>query len=264
MKGSDRWGQGGGLRIRREVVLAALVLATLAAVYFYVEGRNLNSGVQVGAVATISTTGVRCDDSSMSQAAQAVEQDPKFSSLSDGLCYNFLGESQGVMTFAHYNGTISYPCGDAPTQPPSSEILVNVTSSQSVLSARLLTSSQSASEQGACGTPLPLDVVSVADVGSTIPAVPQLNVTLSVPPGGSPVTSLKAILTLDGGSQMFTFGSVTQASPLKPSDWTSSTEIVLSNMSFDADHVYPMAISGAYANGQAFSYVVHVEIAQVP
>jgi hypothetical protein len=264
MKGSDKWGQGGGPRIRVEVILAALVLVTLAGVYFYVEGNKLNSGTQVGAVATISTTGVQCDDRSMPQAAQAVEQDPKFTDLSGGLCYNFLGESQGAMTFAYYNGTISYPCGDAPTQPPASEILVNVTGSQTVLSARLLGPSQIGPPQQSCGPALPVEVVSVADVGSTIPAVPQLNVTLSVPVGGSPVSSLKAVLTLDGGSQTFLFGSVTPASPLRPPGWTSSTEIILSNISFNADQVYPMAISGAYENGQAFSCLVHVEIAQVP
>ncbi len=107
-------------------------------------------------------------------------------------------------------------------------------------------------------------MASVSDVESTIPAVPQLNVTLTVPAGGSPVASLKAVLTLDGGSQTFLFRSVTSASPLKPPGSASSTEIVLSNLSFNADEVYPMAVSGTYQDGQAFSYLVHVEIAQVP
>jgi hypothetical protein len=125
----------------------------VAGVYFYVERNDLNSAVQVGAVATITTTGVQCNDSSMPQAAQAVEQDPKFADLSEGLCYNFLGESQGVMTFANYNGTISYPCGDAPVQPSASEILANVTAAQSVLSARLLSPSQLVSPQRSCDSP---------------------------------------------------------------------------------------------------------------
>ena len=102
------------------------------------------------------------------------------------------------------------------------------------------------------------------DVESTIPAVPQLNVTLGVPPGEGPVASLKAVLTLDGGSQTFRFGGVTSASPLRALGSASSTEITLSNLSFNADEVYPMSISGTYENGQAFSYLVHVEIAQVP
>ena len=120
------------------------------------------------------------------------------------------------MTFANYNGTISYPCGDAPLQVPASVILVNVTASQSVLSAQLVAPSQLAYPHESCPPSVPLDVVSVADVESTIPAVPQLNVTLTVPAGGSPVASLKAVLTLDGGSQTFLFRSVTSASPLKP------------------------------------------------
>jgi len=264
MKGSDKWGQGGGPRIRVEVILAALVVVTLVGVYFYVEGNGLNSGVQVGVVTTISTTGVRCDDSSMPQAAQAVEQDPKFTGLSNGLCYNYLGESQATMTFAYYNGTIAYPCGDAPMQSPASEILVNVTASRSLLSAHLLNSSQIGYQHEPCGSSIPLDVASVADVESTIPAVPQLNLTLGVPAGGGPIASLKAVLTLDGGSQTFRFGGVTSASPLRSPGSISSTEIVLSNLSFKADEVYPMAISGTYEDGQAFSYLVHVEIAQIP
>jgi hypothetical protein len=264
MKGSDKWGQGGGPRIRVEVVLAVLLVLSLAGVYFYVESNGLNSGGPVGGVTTISTTGIQCDDSSMPQAAQTVEQDPEFTNLSDGLCYNYLGESQTAMTFANYNGTISYPCGDSPVQLPASEILVNITASQSALSAQFLNQSQVGGQHEPCNPAGPLSVVSVADVESTIPAVPQLNVTLSVPPGGSPIASLKAVLALDGGSQAFRFGSVTSASPLRSSGSVSSTEITLSNLSFDADEVYPMAISGTYANGQAFSYVVHVEIAQVP
>jgi hypothetical protein len=263
MKGSDKWGQGAGLRVRTVVVLAVLLVASLVGVYLYVTENGLNSAVQVGRVVTISTTGVQCDDSSMPTSAQAAEQDPKFTALSNGLCYNFLGESQDTMTFAYYNGTIAYPCGDAPVQPPASEIQVNLTAAQSVLSARLLGPSQMASEPETCA-PIPLDVVSVTDVESTIPAVPQLNVTLSVPGGGSPVASLQAVLTLDGGSQTFRFGAVTSGAPLRPSGSASSTEIVLSNLSFGANEVYPMAVSGKYDNGQAFDYVVHVEIAQVP
>ena len=264
MKGSDKWGQGGGPRIRVEIILAALLLVSLAGVYFYVESNRLNSEGQVGVVTTISTTGIQCDDNSMPQAAQAVEQDPAFTDLSDGLCYNYLGESQAAMTFAYYNGTISYPCGDSPLQAPASEILVNVTASQGVLSARLLNQSQTGNPHESCGSTDPLSVVSVVDVESTIPAVPQLNVTLGVPPGEGPVASLKAVLTLDGGSQTFRFGGVTSASPLRALGSASSTEITLSNLSFNADEVYPMSISGTYENGQAFSYLVHVEIARVP
>jgi hypothetical protein len=264
MKGSDKWGQGGGPRVRVEAILLVLALVASAGVYYYyVESNSLNTGAKVGEVTTISTTGVRCDDSSMPQAAQTVESDPAFTSLSDGLCYNFLGESSAAMTFAYYNGTITYPCGDSPLQPPASEILVNMTSSQRLLSAQLV-SPQSGYQPEPCGPSIPLKVVSVTDVESTIPAVPQLNVTLAVPSGGVSVASLKAVLTLDGGSQAFRFGSVTSSSPLSSSESVSSIEIILSNLSFDAKGLYPMAVSGTFANGQAFAYLVHVEVAQVP
>ncbi|HEV2389403.1 MAG TPA: hypothetical protein VGS04_01640, partial [Nitrososphaerales archaeon] len=77
MKGSDKWGQGGGPRIRVDVLLVARVVR-LVAVYFFVGSSSQNSNVRVGGVTTISTTGVPCDDNAMPQAAQAVEQDPTF------------------------------------------------------------------------------------------------------------------------------------------------------------------------------------------
>ena len=49
--------------------------------------------VQVGKVETISTTGVQCNSDSMPQVAQTAQQDPRFASLSDGLCYNYLSET---------------------------------------------------------------------------------------------------------------------------------------------------------------------------
>ena len=263
MKGSDKWGQGSGPRI--EIVLAALVAVSLVGVYFfYLEGSGLNSPTRAGEVTTVSTTGVACDSDSLPQLAQSVEQDPTFASLSDGLCYHYLGDSSGVLTFAYYDGTISYPCGDAPLQAPASEILVNVTSAHKVASARLLAQSEVAVRGESCGPPAPVDVVSLQDVESTIPAVPQLNLTLAVPGGGHPVASLKAVLTLNGGSQVFKFGTVTSGEPLSPSMSASSTEIVLSNLTFKASEVYPMIVSGTLDSGQAFSFLVHVQVAQIP
>lgn len=264
MKGSDKWGQGSGPRI--EIVLAALVVVSLVGVYFfYLETSGLNSGNQVGVIASVSTTGVACDSSSgMPQAAQQAEQDPTFVSLSSGLCYNYVEETSGVLTFAHYNGTITYPCGDNPLEPPASEILVSVNAAQKLTSAKLIGPSEVAGQNETCDVSLPVGVVSVQDVGSTIPAVPQLNLTLAVTPGGSPLASLQAVLTLDGGSQTFKFGSVTSSSPLTSAKSVSSTEIILSNLSFNANEVYPLTISGTFANGQGFSRQVHVQIAGIP
>jgi len=268
-KGSDKWGQGGGPRIRVEIILAVLVVASLAGVFFfYLEGRGL-SGAQQGEVTTVTTTGIGCNDNSMPQAAQQVERDPIFTNLSSGLCYNYLAEGDSTngqyLVFGYFNGTVSYPCGDAPLQLPASVIRVDVTSAQSVLSAETLSASAAGFQnEETCSPSIPLDVVSVTDVESTIPAVPQLNVTLAVPLGGLSITDLKAVLTLDGGSQIFQFGGVSSATSLASPKSASSTEIVLSDLSFKANEVYPMTISGTFDGGQKFSYLVHVQISQVP
>ena len=83
MKGSDKWGQGHGPR--KELVLAALVLASAVGVYvFYLQGSQLNSGTPSGEVTTVSTTGAGCDI--LPSLAQMVEQDSRFTDLSGGLC----------------------------------------------------------------------------------------------------------------------------------------------------------------------------------
>ena len=262
MKGSDKWGQGGGPRIRLELLIAALVAVSLVGIYIlYSQGSALSSGAQVGPVTTVSTTGIGCNDPSMPLGAQAVQQDPRFADLSDGLCYNYMGGNSS-MTFAFFNGTVGYPCGDAPVQTPASLIEANLTSAQEVSGIQLV--SPAAAPLPTCGPPNQLQVVSVEDVESTIPAVPQLNVTLAVPAGGRPVSSLQAVLTLDGGSQTFKFPGVASGSTLGPSKAASSTEIILSNLTFKANEVYPMAVSGTLAGGQAFDFVAHVQIAQVP
>jgi hypothetical protein len=269
MKGSDRWGQEGGRAPRIEIVLGALVLISLVGVYFYIQSSGLTSSSQTGVATTVSTTGIQCSDDSMPQTAQDAEQDPSFANLSNGLCYNYLGESpvptnsDSSLSFAYYNGTITYPCGTSPQESPASEIQVVVTPEGGVVSAQLASTSASA-QPGSCDPSVPVQVVSVQDVESTIPAVPQLNLTLTASPADAPVTNLRAVLTLDGGSQTFRFSSVTSASPLRATRSVSVTEIILSGVSFSADEVYPMTISGAFDNGQTFGYTVHVQIAQVP
>ena len=264
-KGSDKWGQGGGTRIPVRVILVFLVVVSVTGVYFFYSQETGLSGAQQGQVTTVSTTGVGCNDSSMPQAAQLVEQNQNFTSLSNGLCYNYIGEPvPSVMLFAYYNGTVAYPCGDAPALLPASVIEVHTNGTSGANSVEAVSPSALATQGEKCDPLIPLQVDSVTDVESTIPAVPQLNVTLSVPAGGRPVESLKAVLTLDGGSQTFLFGGVSQATPLAPSKSASSTEIILSNLSFNANEVYPMTVSGTYGGGGSFSYVVHVQIAQIP
>jgi len=260
VKGSDRWGEGRGPRV--DLVLATLAFVTVAGVLlFYVEGSALSSASKVGEVATVSTTGTPCSSPDLPQLAQQIEQTPQFGGLSGGSCYNYLGGASQTITFATYNGTIVYPCGTDPVQVPESEIIVTLTSSQEVAGGRLVNGS---APQVTCGRAPAVEVVSLRDVESTIPAVPQLNLTLSVPAGGSAVASLQASITLDGGSQVFKFGGVTAAAPLGPGSWASSTEIVLSNLAFSANEVYPVLISGTLAAGGSFSLLVHAQVAQAP
>lgn len=253
-----------------ELVLAVLVaLSLLGVAYYYIESRGLSSPGEGGGVATISTTGMRCDDASLPQTAQKAQQDPRFTALSDGRCYNYFGESQSpggngsILTFVYYNGTITYPCGTSAQQLPESEIQVAVAGSGAVVSVQ--TASPTGFERDtSCDPSVPIKVVSIVDVESTIPAVPQLNLTLAAGVGVRPITSLRAVLTLDGGAQVFQFNAVSAAKPLMTPNSTSLTEIVLSGISFSSNEVYPMTISGTFDNGQAFSNVVHVQIANVP
>jgi len=267
MKGSDKWGQGGGPRIPVAIILLALVAVSLVGVYFFfIESSKLSSASQTGEVTTISTTGVNCDSQAMPQTAQLVQSDSRFAALSGDLCYNYMGEGDlggaTVLYFNYYNGTIVYQCGASPQELITSQIQAVMSPSGELTSLQMGNQSAIGAPQQ-CGPDAPLvGVVSVEDVESTIPAVPQLNLTLAASPGAPPVATLDASLTLDGGSQRFHL--VTLPSALAPGKAVSRTEIVLSGISFNADEVYPMTISGTFDNGQAFTYSVHVQIAGVP
>jgi hypothetical protein len=268
MKGSDKWGQGSGPRV--DIVVGVLLaISVLGVAFYYLETSGLTTRGQGGGVATISTTGVSCGSDSLTRAVQSVERDPSFTALSGGRCYNFLGESgpsgsnSSKLTFVHYNGTITYLCGTSAEQLPDSEIQVVVKTGGVVVSAQLVAPS-GFGQAGACDPSIPLKVVGVDDVESTIPAVPQLNLTFASAVGGRPITGVHAVLTLDGGSQSFLFKGITPASPLAPGSFVSVIEIVLSGVSFGSSEVYPMTISGTLDNGQSFSYVAHVQISHVP
>jgi len=267
-KGSDKWGQGSGPRVDIAVAIL-LAISVLGVAFYYLETGGLTTSDHGGGVATISTTGVSCGSDSLTPTIIAVERDPSFTALSGGRCYNFLaqsgpsGSNSSTLTFVHYNGTITYPCGTSAEQLPDSEIQAVVTTGGAVLSAILVAPSGS-SQAGACDTSIPLRVVAVDDVESTIPAVPQLNLTLASAGGARPVTALRAVLTLDGGSQTFLFKGIAPSSPLAPGSFVSVVEIVLSGVSFSSSEVYPMTISGTLDDGHSFTYVAHVQIAHAP
>ena len=276
-KRSDEPGKGRGLGIRKQVVIAALVCISLVVAAFYLAEINRSSsvtppeGVQSGDITTVSTTGISCDDSSMPQTAQDAEQEPAFTNLSDGLCYNYLGQNttevQGatVLSFGYYNGTVVYPCGVSPLEVPQSVIQDTVNDGQETGELRVLNSSAIFQEfypQGNCPALPPVYVVSVTDAEALIPAVPELNLTISSPVGPTHVTSVKAILELDGGYQSFDFKGATVANPLLQGVGVSTIEIV-NGLGFTADQVYPMTLEGTLSNGQTFSYAVQVQITGV-
>jgi len=220
---------------------------------------------QVGAVVTVSTTGVHCG-LSLPQAAQAALQDPRFTAISNGRCYNYLGQVEEpggnlTLTFALYNGTIAYPCGTAPEMVPESVIHVVVGLRGGVASVQ--SARPAPTSPGSCDPSVAVRIVGVDDIESTIPAVPQLNVTLASA-GSRPITDLSAVLTLDGGSQTFRFGTVSSNAPLTRDGSASTSGIILSSLTFASNEVYPMRVSGSFADGQTFSYVLHFQISHVP
>jgi hypothetical protein len=180
------------------VVAVLLAISLLGVAFYYFETSGLTSTGQAAGIATVSTTGIPCGSESLTQAVQAAMRDPNFTALSNGRCYNFLGQpgsagdNRSILTFVHYNGTITYPCGTSPEQLPDSEIQVVVTVSGNLVSARLVAPSGS-HQPGACDLSIPVRVVAVDDVESTIPAVPQLNLTLASAAGARPITALRAV-----------------------------------------------------------------------
>lgn len=270
-KRSNKSAESRGLRAR--ILAVVLVVALLVGVaLFFVESNASASGGQPGLITTVSATGVSCDDPSMPQAAQQVEQQAAFTSLSDGHCYNYLGENTteaagaAVLSFAYYNGTLVYPCGVSPLEVPQSVVQYTVVSGQAGGSLRVFNSSALPEEfypRGPCIPDEPVRVLAMTDVGSLIPAVPELNLTVSSPVGPDGVTSLAAVLTLNGGTQSFEFEGISAFKPLQQGVAVSAVEIV-SGLNFTVDQVYPMTLKGTLSDGQAFSYLVQVQIADIP
>lgn len=276
-KRSDEPGNGRGLGVRKQIFIAVLICMSLVvAAYYLLEINNSSSGtlpegVQSGEITTVSTTGVSCNDPSIPQIAQDAELEPAFANLSNGLCYNYLGQNttevQGatVLSFAYYNGTVVYPCGVSPLEVPQSVIRDTVNEGQETGEVQMLNSSAVFQEfypQANCPAIPPVYVVSVTDAEALIPAVPELNLTISSPAGPAHVTSLTAILELDGGYQRFHFKGATPANPL-PQGVGVSTIVIVNGLTFTAGQVYPMTLDGTLSNGQTFSYAVQVQITGV-
>jgi hypothetical protein len=267
---SNRSTEGRGLGVRL-VVIALVGILLVGTVLFFVESNASGSSGPPGQITTVSTTGVSCNDPSMPEAAQQLEQEAAFESLSDGLCFNYLGQNftaapgATVLTFARYNDTLVYPCGVSPVDVPQSVIQYFVSGPQKTGALRALNSSAISEEfglRGPCAAGAPVRVVSITDVGSLVPAVPELNLTVSSFSGPARVTALAALLKLNGGTQRFGFG-VAPSKPLAQGA-EASEAVIVTGLNFTAHQVYPMTLEGMLSDGQAFDYVVTVQIADIP
>lgn len=266
MRGSQWEGKGGpGLRLEwvLAVVAVAVVLSAVAA-FFYTQGSPPASAGQEYRITTITTTGIRCGGP-VPPSAQAVEQDPRFAQLAGGRCYNYMGENSSAgattLTFDYYNGTVAYACGLRAEDLIAAQIRASTSSSTGATSFVEADNGTALNPAPVCPSTPPVAVVSVVDVGSLIPAVPQLNVTLAASPGAPLVDSLKATLTLNGTTQLFQF--VAPPHTLATGE-VSKTEIVSSTAPFTSSALYPMTIAGTFADGQTFSYEAFVQVSGVP
>lgn len=266
MRGSQ-WegeGRGPGIGLERILIAAGIVIAVSLAVVYYVQVQTV-PGAAEGELTTITTTGTGCGGGSVPQVAASAEADPRFVALSGGLCYNYMGESspQGgapVLTFDYYNGTVVYECGTTAYDVVAGQIEANVTSAGAIGS--VWAPSQGLNPPQACPAPPPVSVVSVEDVSSLIPAIPQLNVTLQASPGSQPITSLKASLTLVGSVQQFVF--VAHPGTLAAGREVSKVEITSSSAPYSSGVLYPMTVTGTFADGQTFTVQAYVQVAGLP
>jgi len=246
------------------VVLSTLL--TAAGVYWiYLAEGGVTTVAPLGQVESVTTTGTPCTSDSLSSAVAGVESAPQFLSLSGGLCYDYMGEESGAgqtHVYRFYSfGPISYPCGTSPVQEPATEI--KVTAVLDGTNLRNITSiseeAVTAASETCTSAAVPVQVVSLVSEEVTIPAVPQLNLTLYSP--SVQVSSLKAVVYLDGGTENFQFQSVTPSSPLASGGLVSKTQIVIGTVAFNGREIYPMTVSGTLVGGSTFSYTVHVQVA---
>jgi hypothetical protein len=112
-----------------------------------------------------------------------------------------------------------------------------------------------------CSSSLPpAGVVSAELVVVTIPAVPQLNLTLSTAGASQPITDLTAVVISPDYNQTVDFARVTSATPAPPGSIIFQVELLTGQTTLVTGGVYNMPIQGTYSNGQDFSYVVRVAL----
>jgi len=253
-------GKGPGIGLERVLVVVGLIVAVSAVAAYFVEAQNSHGG-SGGEITTITTTGVGCGAGSIPQVATAAEGDPRFVALAGGHCYDYIGEDSSgaapVLTFNYYNGTIVYACGTTAYDVVAGRIEANLTSTGAIGSVWAPT--QGLNLPHDCPGSGPVSVVSVDDVSSLIPAVPVLKITLQATPGQQAITVLRASLTLAGATESFVF--VGPPDTLTPGAEVSNSQIT---STFSSGVLYPLTISGTFADGQAFTVQAYVQVAGTP
>ncbi len=263
-----------GRRTKAAVVLTSVVVIIAAVALGNVlgggGGPRLSSTATVG---SLTSAGVACTDPSLSATAAQAEGDPRFTQLSDGLCYSFVGTGDSAVggsdiaalyTFDYYNGSVIYPCGTFPQALVVSQIQAEVVANGSrsvVQSAELVNDTASLNSATGCGPDRPpVSVVSAQLVEVTIPAVLEVNLTLDAPSPPQPVTALKAVILVPGANQTIEFSGVTPRNPLSAGRSASQISIITGPAGFTAGEVFEMAIEGKYQGGQSFEYTVEIAL----
>jgi hypothetical protein len=256
---------------RRTTIFAVLVVVIIALILFYavVEVNPLDSG-QHGQATYLSAPGTACTDPALPANIAKIEQSAAFINASGGSCYSYVsgqagnsfGDTNETLVFNLYNGTVIYPCGTFPAEQITSQIEVTPSPAYAVESIHVNTDTSTLNDIYSCGpTPPGAGVVSVEYIEVTIPAIPEVNVTLYSPQGGQPVTSLSAVITLAGSNYTVAFGEVTQSSPLLPGHTASAIQVVGTQAIANTTQLDPMKITGGFLDGQTFSYQVQVVVA---
>ena len=261
-------------RGRKSWTLATVAVVLFAtAAYLGLTGPGPSSSSATASVETMAPPGLACSSSSIPAGALQAEADPMFANASQGLCYNYTGEttvSESASstltryTFDLYNGTVFYPCGLEPQELVVSEIQADVvTGGQGGSVQGIVYSNDTGSldAAGNCGTlQSPVLVVSARLVEVTIPAVLEFNVTLRANPAGTPVTNLRAVLELPDGNQTVQFKEVSATDTLKPGGEASQVSIITGVPSIVVGGVYNMAIEGSLQGGQSFGYTAQIAL----
>jgi hypothetical protein len=259
---------------RTEITIGVVVLIVAAAALIYAAnaqgGETYGSPTAAQGVSTISAPGYSCGDPRIPPVVQRVENSSQFVQLSQGNCYNYMGASYGgdqgssvpEYTFNYYDGTVFYPCGTFPAELVTSQIQVAVPGNGTISSGSTFQFNNDTSMlnvYNGCGPNLPpVGVVSADTIIITVPALQELNITLSTASSPSAITSLTAVLITPGANDTIAFTGITPSTPAKPGSTVSHTHLMGVPVTVITGGIYSMSIQGSYSNGQSFSYVVQV------